>query len=54
MFPRLLPEQTHCRYIPGDPDWPTADAWNMLHATVSGQPLKTVPLAQVTTPSLTR
>jgi hypothetical protein len=42
----VLPEQTRCRNIPGDPGLPTADTWDMLNATVGGRLPKTMPLAQ--------
>jgi hypothetical protein len=36
---------TQCRYIPGDPGWPSAVAWHELNATVGGRLIATVPLA---------
>ncbi|KAF3490691.1 uncharacterized protein GIQ15_00208 [Arthroderma uncinatum] len=36
-----------CRYLPGDAEWPTRDAWDRLNSTVSGRLLATVPIAHV-------
>ncbi|KAK6213639.1 fad binding domain-containing protein [Colletotrichum tabaci] len=33
-----------CKYLPGDPGWPSADAWAQLNRTVDGRLVATVPL----------
>ncbi|KAL4914775.1 hypothetical protein BDW62DRAFT_204282 [Aspergillus aurantiobrunneus] len=44
----LVPRQsTPCRAIPGDPEWPSASAWNALNKTVHGRLQATVPLPSV-------
>ena len=37
---------TNCRYIPGDPQWPSDDEWSQLNETIGGRLIKGVPLAQ--------
>ncbi|KAI8229266.1 FAD-linked oxidoreductase ZEB1 [Colletotrichum sp. SAR 10_86] len=39
------PRPSACRYISGDPGWPSSSAWNRLNATVGGRLLATNPLA---------
>ncbi|GJC99261.1 FAD binding domain-containing protein [Colletotrichum higginsianum] len=34
-----------CKYLPGDPGWPSADAWAQLNRTVDGRLVATVPYA---------
>ena len=36
-----------CRYLPSDAEWPSAQQWNELNATVEGRLVATVPLAAV-------
>jgi hypothetical protein len=38
-------ERAICRNIPGDPGWPSAEAWNELNRTVGGRLIATTPLA---------
>jgi hypothetical protein len=44
-LPHLARDEADYRYIPGDPGWPGASAWNALNATVSGRLIATTPLA---------
>ncbi|KAJ6015185.1 FAD-binding domain-containing protein [Penicillium herquei] len=36
---------SNCRYLPGDPEWPSLEAWHELNSTVGGRLSATVPLA---------
>ena len=36
-----------CKIIPGDPEWPSEDAWDSFNATLGGTLLKPKPLASV-------
>lgn len=38
---------TTCRYIPGDDEWPTTEDWQELNATVGGRLIATIPQASV-------
>lgn len=33
-----------CRYLPGDPGWPSAAAWSALNSTVHGRLVATIPI----------
>ena len=33
-----------CRYIPGDPLWPSSQDWNELNSTIGGRLVATIPL----------
>lgn len=37
---------TACRYLPGDDEWPTEEAWRTLNKTVRGNLIRAVPLAE--------
>jgi hypothetical protein len=34
-----------CRFMPNDPEWPSAKTWDALNKTVHGQLIATVPIA---------
>ena len=36
---------SHCRYLPGDAQWPSPQDWAHLNSTVAGKLIRTVPLA---------
>ncbi|RPA75167.1 FAD binding domain protein [Ascobolus immersus RN42] len=36
-----------CRYMPGDPEWPSVETWNKLNETVGGRLIKTVALSDI-------
>ena len=35
-----------CRYLPGDPGWPTDEDWSQLNSTIGGRLILGTPLAQ--------
>lgn len=35
-----------CRYLPGDPQWPTKETWDQLNNTIGGKLIAGVPLGQ--------
>lgn len=35
---------SHCRYLPGDAEWPSSRDWANLNLTIEGRLIKTVPL----------
>jgi hypothetical protein len=39
------PRNASCRFMPTDPEWPSAKTWNALNKTVHGQLIATVPIA---------
>ncbi len=42
----LTPRSPTCKYLPGDPGWPSPSEWNTLNDTVNGRLIAAVPLAQ--------
>lgn len=52
LFPYLAATQkgsgrtNGCRYLPGDPEWPTAKDWSLLNDTIGGRLIRGTPLAQ--------
>ncbi|KAH8667097.1 FAD/FMN-containing isoamyl alcohol oxidase MreA [Xylariales sp. PMI_506] len=38
---------SNCRYLPGDSGWPNAEEWATFNASVSGNLIRTVPIASV-------
>ena len=39
-----------CKFIPGDPQWPSLNTWNKLNQTVGGRLIASVPEAAVCHP----
>ena len=39
-----------CKVLPGDPAWPSADAWNSFNQTIDGKLIATVPLGSICHP----
>jgi hypothetical protein len=37
-------ENKKCLVLPGDADWPNAEAWSLLNSTVNGKLVATVPI----------
>ena len=42
----LAPRAPTCKYLPGDPGWPSTTDWDNLNDTVNGRLIAAVPLAQ--------
>lgn len=42
-----LSGRSECRYLPGDPGWPSIQSWTELNATVGGRLIAAVPLASI-------
>ena len=42
----LAPIASKCKYLPGDPGWPSTSDWNNLNDSVNGRLIAAVPLAQ--------
>ena len=45
--PRPGRTESSCRCFPGDPCWPSADAWSAFNQTLGGKLIATVPIASV-------
>ncbi|KAF9262431.1 FAD-binding domain-containing protein [Marasmius fiardii PR-910] len=41
------PSPPSCRILPGDPSWPTQEAWNAFNHSIDGRLIKTVPIGSV-------
>jgi hypothetical protein len=43
----LSSNETQCRVLPGDLEWPNSEEWNALNSSVSGRLIKTSPAGHV-------